>query len=430
MGVVLPSKIAAHGETRKCDVLVIGGGPGGAATATFLRRRGLEVVIIEKDVHPRFHIGESLLPHSLPILAELGALDQIREIGVEKAGAEFISEDGATEAIFEFRRALLDGPSHAFQVRRSEFDKILFDHAKASGAVAIEGSVATVASLDEHGAVVQTHGSDGRVTNWHARFLVDASGRSTVTAKMLAQKQPDLRNASAAILGHFRDVPRATGERSGNIRIYLTDPGWMWQIPLRDNITSIGLVAPAEYLQQRRGSVEAFFMAHCERHPHIARLVANASPDGPLSATGNFSYRATNAAGAGHIKVGDAFGFIDPIFSTGVHLALSSAREAADAIGTILAKPQNQAARLASYHRGIERRLSYVSWLIYKIHDPTFRQLMVNPRNVLGIEQALISLLAGDFRRDPRIRLRVALFKLIHYMVRPSTPAREPRNIG
>jgi flavin-dependent dehydrogenase len=420
-----PAPAAAPDATRNCDVLVIGGGPGGAATATLLARRGLDVVIVEKDAHPRFHIGESLLPHSLPILDELGALGRVREIGVAKAGAEFISEDGKTEAIFAFRRALLDGPSHAFQVLRSEFDKILFDQAAASGAVALENTTATVRSLDDHGAVVRTRNGDGQVIDWQARFLVDASGRSTVTARMLAQKHPDPRNASAAIFGHFRGVPRAAGERGGNIRIYLTDPGWMWQIPLRDDITSIGLVARPDYLLQRSGGIEALFAAHCGRHPHIARLLADAAREGPLRSTGNFSYRATQAAGAGHIKVGDAFGFIDPIFSTGVHLALSSAREAADAVGAILARPRTRAARLAAYHRRIERRLSYVSWLIYQIHDPAFRHLMVNPRNVLGIEQALISLLAGDFRRDPRIRMRVALFKLIHYMVRPSTPARE-----
>ena len=426
MEVTRPTPISEPGQTRNCEVLVLGGGPGGAATAAFLARQGLEVVIVEKDAHPRFHIGESLLPHSLPILEELGVLDRVREIGVEKPGAEFISEDGETEAIFEFRRALLNGPPHAFQVRRSEFDEILFDHAKASGAVALENTTATILSLDDDSAVVQTRDSDGQTIDWRTRFLVDASGRSTVTARMLAQKHPDPRNASAAIFGHFRGVPRAEGERGGNIRIYLTDPGWMWQIPLRDDITSIGLVARPDYLLQRSGGVEAFFAAHCARHPHIARVIANAERDGPLRSTGNFSYRATNAAGAGHVKVGDAFGFIDPIFSSGVHLALLSAREAANAVGAILAKPRSMAARLATYHRTIERRLSYVSWLIYQIHDPTFRDLMVNPRNFLGIEQAVISLLAGDFRRDPRIRMRVALFKLIHYMIRPSTPAREP----
>jgi len=420
-----PTSANAPGETRHCDALVIGGGPGGAATAIFLTRQGLDVVIVEKEVHPRFHIGESLLPHSLPILEDLGVLDQVREIGVEKAGAEFISEDGETEAVFEFRRALLDGPPHAYQVRRSEFDKIIYDQAVAAGAFALDNTTATILSLDEDGAVVQTRGSDGQVIDWKTRFLIDASGRSALTSRMLAQKRPDPNCSSAAIFGHFRGVARGEGDRGGNIRIYLTDPGWMWQIPLRDDITSIGLVAPVDYLQQRSGGIEAFFAAHCQRHAHIVRMIGDADRVDRLRSTGNFSYRATRSSGASHIKVGDAYGFIDPIFSTGVHIALLSAREAANAVGAILAKPRTRANRLATYHRRFERNLGYISWLIYQINDPAFRHLMVNPRNVFGIEQAMISLLAGDFRRDPRIRIRVALFRLIRYIIRPSTPARE-----
>jgi len=415
--------------TRECDVFVVGGGPGGAAAATHLARRGLKVVLAEKERHPRFHIGESLLPQTMPLLDELGALEAVREIGVAKAGAEFISSDGRREAIFEFRRALLGGPPSAFQVRRSEFDEILFCCAVAAGAEPLQETVATVRALDSDGARVQTRDCDGRVIDWRTRFLVDASGRSTVTAKQLSQKRPDPRNSSASIFGHFKAVPRAPGPRGGNIRIYLTDPGWMWQIPLRDDITSVGLVGPAGYIQERGAGIEAFFAAHCAQHPHVAALLRAAERTGPLHATGNFSYRATHASGPSHVKVGDAYGFVDPIFSTGVHLALCSAREAADAVLAILGKPQNRAARLARYDRMIERRLGFVSWFIYQIHDPAFRHLMVNPRNVFGIEQAVISLLAGDFRPDPRLRMRIALFKLIRYMVRRTVPAGERARI-
>ena len=408
---------------RTCDVMVVGGGPGGAATAAFLAMAGVETVLVEKDRHPRFHIGESLLPHSMSILEELGVLDRVDKIGVFKGGAEFVNHDGTHDAVFKFSRALLPGPSHAYQVRRSEFDHLLFERAGECGAVTLEETEAKILSFEEDAAVVRTVSADGEETDWQTRFLVDASGRSTLTSKMLEQKRPDPRNTSAAIFGHFRGVPRHEGERGGNIRIHLTNPGWMWQIPLRDDVTSIGFVAPGEYLKNRTGTIEQVFNQHCARHSHINELVSSAERDGPLRATGNFSYRATDATGPRHIKVGDAYGFIDPVFSTGVHLALNSAREAAQTIRRCLKNANRRTSLLAAYDRRIRRRLAYVSWFIYKINDPSFREMMLNPQNILGVEQAVISLLAGDFRWDPRLRTRIALFKMFRYL----TELREPR---
>lgn len=405
----------APGRRQDCDALVIGGGPGGSAAATFLARQGLETVLVERDAHPRFHVGESLLPQSLPILDDLGVLGRVHETGVYKPGAEFISEDGRTEAVFEFRRALLGGPTHAYQVLRSEFDEILFRNAARHGVRTHERTAASVLDLQEQGAVVRTTGPDGEVIDWRTRFLVDASGRSTLTSKMLAQKRPDPRNTSAAIFGHFHGIPPLEGARAGNIRIYLTRPGWMWQIPLRNGMTSVGLVAPGDYLRAREGSIDAFFEAHVARHPHLGSILSRGGPTNRLQATGNFSYKSTEAAGDCHVKVGDAYGFLDPIFSTGVHLALTSAGEAAAAIRDCLANPMRRAARLAAYDRSVRRRLSFVSWFVYMIHDPAFRHLMLHPKNHLGIEQAVISLLSGDFSSDLRLRWRIALFKLFRY---------------
>jgi flavin-dependent dehydrogenase len=189
----------------------------------------------------------------------------------------------------------------------------------------------------------------------------------------------------------------------------------MWQIPLREGMTSIGLVVPGDYLRAREGSIDSLFNAHVARHPHIGAMLSAGAAVNRLQATGNFSYLSAEAAGPSHVKVGDAYGFLDPIFSTGVHLALSSAGEAAAAIGDCLANPSRRAARLAAYDRSVRTRLSFVSWFVYMIHDPAFRHLMLNPRNVLGIEQAVISLLSGDFRPDLRLRSRIALFKLLRY---------------
>jgi len=403
---------------RECDVFVIGGGPAGSAAATFLARRGYRVAMAEKERHPRFHIGESLLPYSLPLLDELGVLDRVRLQGVHKRGAEFISEDGATEAVFDFSGALFEGPDHAYQVRRSDFDGLLFENAVAAGVEPLQETSATILALDGERVRLRADGPDGASVDWTARFLVDASGRSTVTANLGSGKAPDPRNHSAAIFGHFRGVPRQEGDRAGNIRLYLTEPGWMWVIPLPDDITSVGLVASGEYLAERGTGIEAFFRAHCARHGRVAALMAEARLEGRMRATGNFSYSTTQSCGSNHIKVGDAFAFIDPIFSTGVHLALSSAREAARAVDEALRRPAHRARLLEDYYRRLKLRLDYVSWFIYRIHEPAFREMLTHPHDILGVRRAIVSLLAGDFRADPRLRARVLMFKFFHLITR------------
>ncbi|MFK7944689.1 MAG: NAD(P)/FAD-dependent oxidoreductase [Paracoccaceae bacterium] len=417
-------------DHKTCDVLVMGGGPGGAATATFLAMSGLKTVLVERESHPRFHIGESLLPGSMPFLEKLGVLDQVRKIGVCKPGAVFISECGEVERVFHFKRALLGGPENAYQVRRDEFDELLFRNATANGVTTLEMTEAKVAKLTPNAATVHTTDQDGHTIEWQARFLIDASGRSTVTSKMLQQKRPDPRNTSAAIFGHFHNIQRKEGPDGGNIRIHLTDPGWVWQIPLRDGVTSVGLVAPGEYIRTRESGIEDLFRDHFSRHPHLAQMLDAATPVGALRSTGNFSYRATEATGASHLKVGDAYGFLDPIFSTGVHLALMSAFEAANAVQDCLARPARASRRLAAYDRKIRHRLTFVSWFVYAIHLPSFRYLMLNPRNILGVEQAVISLLAGDFRPDPRLRGRIALFKAIRYLTEKLVRVKEQAHAG
>ncbi|MEO1092797.1 MAG: tryptophan 7-halogenase [Pseudomonadota bacterium] len=392
---------------------MIGGGPGGAAVAALLAEAGLACVLVEREKHPRFHIGESLLPHSLPLLDRLGVLERVAAIGVRKPGAEFVSADGEKTTGFAFARALTSGPDHAFQVRRDQFDALLFDRARELGALCLEEAVAEVISIGDEGAVAQVKQAGRSPRLFHADVLIDASGRSALMAKKRREQKPDPTNRSAAIFGHFRGVPHAEGTLAGAIRIHLTEPGWMWQIPLPDGLTSIGLVADPSYLSQRDCGIDAFFDAHCDRHPALRRLLLGATRTGRMQATGNFSYRADTASGPGHLKVGDAYGFIDPMFSTGVHLALSSAAEAAAAVLATRSSEAKRATIFAAYDQKVRERIHYVSWFIYRIHNPTFREMLLNPKDVFGIERAVISLLAGDFERRRAVDARLWLFKAI-----------------
>mgnify|MGYP001812484042 FL=1 len=232
------------------DVLIIGGGPAGATFGNLAAKRGWDVTLLEKEEHPRFHIGESLLPMNLPIIERLGILDEVREIGVPKLGADFtVARRGARNETFYFKKALGRSPDHAFEVRRSEFDGLLFKHCKAAGVTAAEKTrVSAVEKMANGNHKVTAVDANGEECVWETRFVVDASGRDTFLASKNGWKKRNPKHASAAIYAHFRGVERRPGADQGNISIYWFDHGWIWMIPLRDDIMSIGAVCCPEYI--------------------------------------------------------------------------------------------------------------------------------------------------------------------------------------
>jgi flavin-dependent dehydrogenase len=225
------------------DVLVVGGGPSGSTIAALLAERGEQVVLVEKDRHPRFHIGESLLPFNLPLFEKLGVQQEIARIGMPKYGAEFVSMFHNMASGFEFANAWDKGYPYAYQVRRSEFDHILLKNAAAKGATVIEECrITEVEFPPEGGAVASGRDADGATRRWRAKFLVDASGRDTLLANRFEIKHRNPRHASAAIFGHFTGARRASGRAEGNIVLFWFDHGWYWFIPLADGATSVGAV--------------------------------------------------------------------------------------------------------------------------------------------------------------------------------------------
>ena len=403
-----------------CDVLVIGGGPAGATAAALLSERGYRVTLLEKDRHPRFHIGESLLPANLPLFERLGLKDEIQRIGMQKWAAEFVSPWHDTRQKFEFGDAWNKSMPFAYQVRRSEFDEILIRNAGRKGAAVIEGC--RVRSVDflpgDGGADVHAEHDDGRTASWHARFVVDASGRDTLLGKRFKAKRRNPRHNSAAMYGHFTGAQREPGRDAGNITVFWFDHGWFWFIPLLDGATSVGAVSWPTYMNTRgKRPVEQFFRDTVALCAALSERLKDATLASAVEATGNFSYECDRSHGPGYLLLGDAYAFIDPIFSSGVLLAMNSAFVGAETIDTCLRRPAESAKALARFDRVMKYGPKEFSWFIYRVTNPTMRDMFMGPRNVLRVKEALLSVLAGDIFGKRPYRPSLLVFKAIYYVV-------------
>ena len=412
------SPAASPAPTSNCDVLVIGGGPAGSTAAALLAERGYRVTLMEKAHHPRFHIGESLLPANLPLLEKLGVADAVRAIGMEKWGAEFVSPWHDHKQAFAFADAMDKSMPMAYQVRRSEFDEILIRNASRKNARVVEGcQVQDIDFLsDNSGALVQARHDDGSVETVHARFVLDASGRDTFLGNRFKAKQRNKKHNSTALYAHYTGVERSPGKDAGNITIFWFAHGWFWLIPLADGSTSIGAVTWPYYLKTRdKKSLDQFLhetIALCEP---LSKRLQHAQLSSPVEATGNFSYVCDRTHGSNYLLLGDAYTFIDPVFSSGVMLAMHSAFVGADTVDTCLRHPEQAAAALKKFDQSMRIGPKAFSWFIYRVTNPTMRNLFMEPRNIFRVKEALMSVLAGDVFGNTPIRGPLLLFKGLYY---------------
>lgn len=409
---------ASSADTSNCDVLVIGGGPAGSTAAALLAERGYRVTLLEKAHHPRFHIGESLLPANLPLLEKLGVADAVKAIGMEKWGAEFVSPWHDHKQSFEFADAMDKSMPMAYQVRRSEFDEILIRNASRKNARVVEGcQVQDVNFLpNDAGALVEARHDDGSVETVHARFVLDASGRDTFLGNRFKAKQRNKKHNSTAIYGHFVGAERNTGKAEGNITIFWFDHGWFWFIPLSDGTTSVGAVSWPYYLKTRnKKPLEQFLLETIDLCAPLRERLQHAQLTSPVEATGNFSYVCDRTHGSNYLLLGDAYTFIDPVFSSGVMLAMQSAFVGADTVDTCLRHPQQAAAALKKFDRTMRIGPKEFSWFIYRVTNPTMRNMFMGPRNIFRVKEALLSVLAGDVFGKTPIHGPLLIFKGIYY---------------
>jgi flavin-dependent dehydrogenase len=269
---------------------------------------------------------------------------------------------------------------------------------------------------NNEGAMVRADHDDGRGETWHCRFLIDASGRDTFLGNRFRAKHRNPRHNSSSIYGHFDRAKRHDGKKEGHITIFWFKHGWFWFIPLADGITSVGAVIWPYCLKARKKPVKAFFLDLIAMCPALAERLTDAELVSDVGATGNFSYTCDCTHGTNWLLLGDAYAFIDPVFSSGVMLAMNSAFAGADAVDTCLRQPDMAAQALKEFDRIMKHGPKEFSWFIYRVTNPTMRNLFMAPRNVFRVKEALLSILAGDIFGKTPIWRSVLAFKVIYYL--------------
>ncbi len=367
------------------------------------------MVVLERERHPRFHLGESLLPRSLDVLDAIGVLDAVRRRFLVKRGARFVDGNDARRAVrYAFVDAFHARRDSAFQVPRDEFDELLFRHAGSCGAELREGWEAVhVVHRAGRAVAVEARGPEGATASIAARFVVDATGREAITARAAGSLERIAGLERTALFAQVRGAWRDAGEREGDIQIVVfgegEKQGWFWLIPFLDGRSSVGAVVSPSWMRARRalGGPKALFDAAVASAPVLAEMLRAAEFLFAPRATGDFSFRVRSFHGEGWLALGDAAGFIDPLFSTGAHLAMSGALRAADELDRALADGNESADRFdawaAEQRRGAELFLGAVQAFYAGELVP---YLFAEPQHPF-LRRAITSLLSGDvFNED------------------------------
>jgi flavin-dependent dehydrogenase len=386
------------------DVVVVGGGPSGATTATLLAEQGHAVTLFERDRFPRYHVGESLIPGTYWVLERLGIIPALESGGfVEKHSVQFVTEEGKVSAPFYFADYKADASAQTWQVTRREFDRLMLDNARAKGVDVQEGVRVLEVLFEEGRAVgVRVAGESGGERSVRCRVVVDAAGQSGMIQDRLGLRQwdPDLKKA--AIWTYWKGAVRETGRDAGATLVLQTQgkKGWFWYIPLADDITSVGVVADQEFLFQGRSSKDpaAIYAEELARCPGLVPRLAAAERVEPFRVAKEYSYRSSQVAGDGWVLVGDALGFLDPLYSSGILLALKSGALAADAIDAGLKEDDTSAAALGCWGPGYLDGMNRMRKLVRAFYDGLNFGGVV--RRHAEAKPLLTDILIGDFFKD------------------------------
>jgi flavin-dependent dehydrogenase len=390
--------------TNRPDVIVIGGGPAGSTASTLIAQQGFRVQLFERDLFPRFHIGESLIPETYWVLRRLNMLDKMRTSPfVKKYSVQFINQHGKLSEPFYFVDNKAHESSQTWQVIRGEFDQMLLDNAREHGVGVHEGVRVLEVLFDGDRAVgVRIQEEDGNQREVRAPVVVDASGQSSMIMSRLGLREWDPVLKKAALWTYWEGAWRGTGKDAGATLVCQTKEkkGWFWYIPQHNGVVSVGVVADYEYLFKNRGDkdYETIYFEEVDRQPGIKERIAGARRADIFRAAKEYTYRSRQAAGDGWVLVGDAFGFLDPLYSSGVLLALKSGSMAADAVVDGLRKGDTSAAQLGRWETEFVKGMDRMRRLVCEYYDGfSFGRFVKKYPHYKGL---VTDLLIGDLFKD------------------------------
>jgi len=416
-------------RSESAEVVIIGGGPAGSTAGNLLACQGRRVIVLEKDSFPRFHIGESLLPYSTNLLERLGVRKAVEDLGsVEKYGVRFYTGDGSFQTTIYFNDTLERSPSVTYQVVRAEFDRVLLEECGRRGADVRQQHAAVSAeraagewrirvrrtrpALEANGV---PEGTDGGEDEYEITcpYLLDASGRDTFLAQRSRSKRMAEGHRRIAIYAHYENVVLDPGIDAGNTLVVAVEGGWFWVIPLARGVTSLGLVIDGEIYRRSGLEPEAALERAMAASPEMRRRTTEAQRVTIVRATSNYSYFTDAPTGDGYVVVGDAYAFLDPVFSTGVWLAMLGGERASDVIGRCLDEPPRAAEVLAKHARFVKRSNSRFWRFVDYFYRPEFLDILMRPTDTLALRAAVTSVLAGTPSESLALRARLALFFLV-----------------
>ena len=396
------------------DFAVAGGGPAGSSTATSLGQRGHSVVLFERETFPRFHIGESLLSTANDAFAALGVTKQIESARFPaKWGARLFTHDGQSGRYVDFTDVREVTRPQTYQVCRQEFDRILLERAREVGVHVREACNVTGCEFTPDAAILDVASRvDGATSRLHVRALVDATGRGGLLARKFNLRTEEPRLANIAIFSHYTNVPRLEGPRPDDIRLIArSDAGWFWLIPISKELTSVGVVLPkALYHRLANGSPDETLNRTIADTPIVAELMREARREWPVRVEKDFSYSASTYAGDRWILAGDAGSFLDPVFSTGVSIAMESGIEAAAELHRALMRNDFSVSGFAAFSRRQRKRFETYRRFVTGFYTPQFRDIFFSPEPPPLIFRSVVTMLAGKWNASLWTRLLNQLF--------------------